>query len=118
MTMKTVIYSTQTSGFEAGAEYRNPRFFRAPLGKPDLVKVVGEWPEVVKAYRAIGVEVEADERVEPAADLNLTRAGIGKMKQAELLELLAAHGVDPEVTAGKTVPDLRTMLIATVFIEG
>lgn len=45
-----------------------------------------------------------------------TRAGIGKMKQAELLELLAAHGV--EDTAGKTVADLRAMLIATVFIEG
>lgn len=58
----------------------------------------------------------ADAAAEPGPDINLTHAGIGKMKQAELLELLAAHGV--EDTAGKTVADLRTMLIATVFIEG
>lgn len=53
-----VVYSTQRSGFEAGKQYRNPKWFDGPLGHPDKVVVVGEWPEVVAAYEAIGIPVE------------------------------------------------------------
>ncbi len=53
-----VIYSDQTSGFLPGYAYRNPQYFQAPLGRPEKVIVMGYWPAVVGAYRAIGVEVE------------------------------------------------------------
>lgn len=107
--MKIVIYSDQTSGFEAGVEYRNPRFFSAPLGKPDVVKVVGDWPAIVAAYEAIGVTVEA------VGNATLpTREGIAKMPKSEVIEWLTAHGV--EAPDGK-VADLRAALTRIMFIE-
>lgn len=56
--MNEVIYSSQRTGFEKGRVYRNPRYFDKPLGKPDRVIVVGDWPRVVAAYEAIGVPVD------------------------------------------------------------
>lgn len=53
-----VIYSDQTSGFLPGYAYRNPQYFQAPLGRPEKVIVMGYWPAVAGAYRAIGIEVE------------------------------------------------------------
>lgn len=53
-----VVYSAQESGFEPGFAYRNPRFFRKPLGSHKKIIVVGNWPNVVEAYKALGVTVE------------------------------------------------------------
>lgn len=57
--MSAIVYSAQESGFEPGLTYRNPRYFQSPLGKPEKVIVVGSWPNVVAAYEALGVPVEA-----------------------------------------------------------
>lgn len=54
---KTVVYSAQERDFEPGLVYRNPRYFGRPQGSPDIVIVVGDWPNVAEAYRALGVEV-------------------------------------------------------------
>lgn len=54
----TVVYSAQTNGFEPGFAYRNPKYFQKPLGKPEKLIVVGNWPKVVAAYEALGVQVE------------------------------------------------------------
>lgn len=56
--MATVVYSAQRGGFLPGCAYRNPRYFSAPLGRPDKVIVCGAYPHVAAAYRALGIEVE------------------------------------------------------------
>ncbi|BAQ18318.1 hypothetical protein [Methyloceanibacter caenitepidi] len=62
----TVIYTAQKSGLKKGPRYANPRFFD---GKPKRgvkkVVVVGDWPAVVDAYEAAGVEVVTEETPRP-----------------------------------------------------
>lgn len=53
-----VVYSAQTSGFEPGFAYRNPKYFQKPLGDPETVIVVGNWPAVKAAYEAAGAKVQ------------------------------------------------------------
>lgn len=46
----------------------------------------------------------------------LTREAIAKMKRADLIEHLEAHGLTEAECEGVKVPDLRETLIAAVFI--
>jgi len=52
-----LIYSTQATGYEPGRAYSNPRFFTTPREGVTRVIVIGDWPKVVSAYKAVGVEV-------------------------------------------------------------
>jgi hypothetical protein len=52
-----LIYSTQTGDFEDGKRYRHPQYFRKPEAGATKVTVVGDWPEVVAAYKAADVPV-------------------------------------------------------------
>lgn len=62
---KHLVYTRRTSGFEKGSHYRHPAYFD---GKPEegveKVTVEGEYPRIVEAYQAAGVEV-TDERPKP-----------------------------------------------------
>jgi hypothetical protein len=53
-----LVYSTQKTGYEAGRHYSNPRFFMRPRAGVTKVIVVGNWPNVVSAYKRAGVPVE------------------------------------------------------------
>lgn len=53
-----LIYSQQDSGFVQGRAYSNPRFFSTPRSGVSKVFIVGEWPNIVEAYTALGVPVE------------------------------------------------------------
>ena len=54
-----VIYSTQRSSFKPGYDYRNPKFFQAPVTKDvSEVTVIGDYPRVVEAYTALGFNVK------------------------------------------------------------
>jgi hypothetical protein len=46
--------------------YQNPRFFTVPDENAKSVVVVGDFPEIVDAYKALGIDVEALD-VPPAA---------------------------------------------------
>lgn len=50
-----------------------------------------------------------------APKLDLTREGIAEMDKAEVIELLEAHGADPDKRTG--VEKLREQLIALVFVD-
>lgn len=57
--MGTICYSVQRQ-FERGIEYRNPKWFTAPLYRAgDRVVVCGQWPDIVAAYQSRGVPVTA-----------------------------------------------------------
>lgn len=52
-----LVYSAQKTDFEPGKRYANPRFFSAIREGVSRVTVIGNWPDVVKAYEAAGVPV-------------------------------------------------------------
>lgn len=56
-----LIYSAQSSGFDPDKRYRNPQHFDRPESGVTSVLVVGEWPNVVDAYKDAGVEVAVKE---------------------------------------------------------
>ena len=69
-----LIYTTQTSGFDDGKRYRNPTYFDRPEPGVTKVTIVGDWPEVAKAYGAVeGVDVAK----EKDAKVSAGRAGRG-----------------------------------------
>jgi len=53
-----LVYSQQSSDFDKSKAYANPRFFTTPRQDVGRVFIVGDWPEIVAAYEALGVSVE------------------------------------------------------------
>lgn len=56
--MVELIYSQQSTGFDKSRAYSNPRFFTTPRHDVAKVFIVGDWPQIVAAYEALGVPVE------------------------------------------------------------
>jgi hypothetical protein len=52
-----LVYSPQNSGFDPEKRYRNPAHFDRPEAGVTHAVVIGDWPKVVDAYEAQGVEV-------------------------------------------------------------
>lgn len=52
-----LIYSRQASDFVEGKAYSNPRFFSTPREGVSKVFIVGDYPNIRKAYEARGVPV-------------------------------------------------------------
>lgn len=56
-TFMELVYSTQNSDFDPEKRYRNPAHFDRPEAGVTHVVVIGDWPKVVDAYEALGVDV-------------------------------------------------------------
>ncbi len=56
-----LVYSTQNSDFDPEKRYRNPAHFDRPEAGVTHAVVIGDWPKVVDAYEALGVEVSVTE---------------------------------------------------------
>jgi len=56
-TFMELVYSTQNSDFDPEKRYRNPAHFDRPEAGVTHAVVIGDWPKVVDAYEALGVEV-------------------------------------------------------------
>lgn len=54
-------YSNQLSGFDPDKRYRNPEHFDKPEAGVTSVLVIGDWPGVVDAYKAAGIDVSVRE---------------------------------------------------------
>lgn len=52
-----LVYSTQNSDFDPEKRYRNPAHFDRPEAGVTHAVVIGDWPKVVDAYEALGVDV-------------------------------------------------------------
>lgn len=94
-----LIYTAQQSGFEPNKHYRNPLYFERAENGVSKVIVHGDYPAVVQAYQAKGVEVvQADNKQNDYAKMTvdemkakLTELGIeipADAKKADLLALL------------------------------
>ena len=75
-------YSSQLSGFDPEKRYRNPEHFDKPEAGVTSVLVIGDWPSVVDAYEAAGIDVSVKE----AKRVQIVGAG----NQAELEKVIAA----------------------------
>ncbi|WP_085637914.1 MULTISPECIES: hypothetical protein [unclassified Pseudomonas] len=68
-----LIYSTQNSDFDPEKRYRNPVHFDRPEAGVKQVVVMGDWPKVVSAYEAVGVDVSVVKPLsDPAVDTGST----------------------------------------------
>jgi hypothetical protein len=75
-------YSNQLSGFDPEKRYRNPEHFDKPEAGVTSVLVIGDWPRVVNAYEAAGIDVSVKE----AKRVQI----VGAANQAELQKVIAA----------------------------
>ncbi len=75
-------YSNQLNGFDPEKRYRNPEHFDKPEAGVTSVLVIGDWPSVVNAYEAAGIDVSVKE----AKRVQIVGAG----NQAELEKVIAA----------------------------
>jgi hypothetical protein len=75
-------YSNQLNGFDPEKRYRNPEHFDKPEAGVTSVLVIGDWPRVVDAYEAAGIDVSVKE----AKRVQI----VGATNQAELEKVIAA----------------------------
>lgn len=54
---REIIYSAQHSDFVKGKRYANPRFFSTPKTDATKVFIIGKYPNIVAAYKALDIEV-------------------------------------------------------------
>lgn len=135
--MADIVYSTRRSGFEPKKVYRNPRYFGAPLASEgDTVTVEGDWPAVVAAYKAFGIDAgqvgvtkqpEGNDDDQESLIAQLKERGINRDKRtsveklrellaesyeeerAELSKELAGFGVEHDAT--RPLDELRALLV-------
>lgn len=74
-------YSNQLQGFDPDKRYRNPEHFDKPEAGVTSVLVIGNWPQVVAAYEAAGIDVSVKE----GARVQI----VGATNQAELEKIIA-----------------------------
>jgi len=79
-------YSNQLQGFDPEKRYRNPEHFDKPEAGVSSVLVIGDWPSVVEAYEAVGIDVSVKE----AKRVQI----VGPANQTELEEIIAALRAD------------------------
>ncbi|UOK36312.1 hypothetical protein MJP36_17550 [Pseudomonas palleroniana] len=75
-------YSNQLNGFDPEKRYRNPEHFDKPEAGVTSVLVIGDWPSVVNAYEAAGINVSVKE----AKRVQI----VGAANQVELEKVIAA----------------------------
>lgn len=73
-------YSNQLADFDPAKRYRNPEHFDKPEAGVTSVLVIGDWPVVVDAYEALGIEVSVKESMRVQI--------VGAHNQRELEELI------------------------------
>ena len=74
-------YSNQLQGLDPDRRYRNPEHFNRPEAGVTSVLVMGDWPNVVSAYEAAGVDVAVKDAVRAAV--------VGGVNQRELEQRIA-----------------------------
>lgn len=100
-----LIYTKQRSGFEQGKSYRHPDLFRAVERGVKKVVIVGDYPDIEAAYKAVNVDVEVlngnTAEAQPETDPH-------KMKKAELQAWLTSQTIQFDPAAN--MPDLKALI--------
>lgn len=83
-----LVYTNQLDGFEPGKRYRVPGLFRSVERDATAVTVIGDYPDIVAAYEAAGVDVEV---VELVRSVSVLAAGGEQSQVNELAGRLQAE---------------------------
>lgn len=84
--MNVVIYSPNGALVDGVVgQYRNPDYFEQPEAT-DKVVVVGDYPHIVRAYEAIGVEVEHHQAQDKVKTSGEAKPKSGRSKQPQVNE--------------------------------
>lgn len=97
-----IVYTTQTTGFDKGLSYRNPRYFDRVESGAEQVTIVGDWPVVAEAYEKAGIKVEITDSTAG------TETDPHKMGVAGLKVWLTEHGI--EFDAGAKKAELQALI--------
>lgn len=111
--MTHYVYTKRDSGFQGGRQYRNPRFFERPYPDATKVEVEGDYPHIIAAYKAAGVEVVGgNQKMHAVRDLTNGHdvADLGSDKQS-MLDTLAERGVHKDMRS--SVSTLRRLMAET-----
>lgn len=100
-----LIYTKQRTGFEKGKFYRHPELFRATERGVTKVVVVGDYPAIEAAYKAVKVDVEV---ISGNTSGGQTETDPSKMKKTDLQAWLTAQGIAYE--QGVNVAELRALI--------
>lgn len=91
------VYTKRGDRFERGKTYRNPRWFDCPEPDAETVEVDGDYPNIVEAYRAIGVtivgEVPPVEHPATEPEVVAVTAEVVEQDKDTLIALLAERGI-------------------------
>ena len=60
-----LIYSQTLHPLVVGRKLINPRFFNGTVDGAESVVIIGDWPVIADAYRALGVEVSEPDLIAP-----------------------------------------------------
>ena len=84
-------YSNQLADFDPAKRYRNPEHFDKPEAGVTSVLVIGDWPVVVDAYEALGIEVSVKESMRVQI--------VGAHNQRELEDLVDRLNIERDLIA-------------------
>lgn len=96
-------YSNQLNGFDPEKRYRNPEHFDKPEAGVTSVLVIGDWPGVVEAYEAAGIDVSVRE----AKRVQIVGAGNQTELEKVIAALRAEHGSIQILVDGLEAGEIR-----------
>lgn len=109
-----ILTNTTDQPIRATTGHTIPAFDSLTISQAALERVAAE-PYIARVMRQGRLVLEPD--VAPDEDAPITRETVAKMKRAELLEVLDAHGVTEDQVEGKYVDDLREMAARIMFAD-
>lgn len=102
-----------------GYMHLNPEFWAISSPRADATEVLVDqgFDNIAAHYETAGAKVVMSsdvDSIEPVAG-ELTKEAIAEMGKANVIELLEAHGIDPD--GRRSVAFLRDELTATMFVD-
>lgn len=103
-----IIYAEKSTGINEDASFQNPKYFERADEQASSVVIYGDYPEIVAAYKDIGIDVEVREVEKPTVKFDANGYAVAQVplpmgfSQADL-EKLQTKNTD-------LISDLKTAL--------
>lgn len=93
-----LVYTSQKSNFDPAKRYRNPEYFERPEAGVAKVTLIGDWPSVAEAYKAVNVEVAIVKTAKPK------KAAANTFSGTRQVQTFSAPGCGPEDASAVVIP--------------
>lgn len=86
-----IIYAEKSTGIDEDGSFQNPKYFERADKQADSIVIYGDYPEIVAAYKDIGIDAEVRELAKPKGELTTgTQVGI-TLEQQQIIDDAAAE---------------------------